>query len=159
MSGEAVTGLVVAFAGATAPDGWLFCDGAAVSRATYGALFTAIGTAYGTGDGSTTFNVPNLSDRSPTHAGRGSFQYGSHGHGSTGPIGDHSHSVGFSSRSTSGGPFTPLSPGTQAHPTSHSHPGAQTTGAGGAHSHPVSAAGAVDAERGPFIAMNYIIKT
>lgn len=41
------------------PDGFLACDGVAVSRTTYAALFQAIGTAHGTGDGSTTFNVPN----------------------------------------------------------------------------------------------------
>jgi len=44
----------------TAPTGWLECDGAAVSRTTYAALFTAIGTVFGTGDGSTTFNVPDM---------------------------------------------------------------------------------------------------
>jgi hypothetical protein len=43
---------------ATVPDGFLLCNGAAVSRTTYGALFAAIGTAYGAGDGSTTFNLP-----------------------------------------------------------------------------------------------------
>lgn len=44
----------------TAPDGWLKANGAAVSRATYADLFTAIGTTYGVGDGSTTFNLPDL---------------------------------------------------------------------------------------------------
>jgi microcystin-dependent protein len=43
----------------TAPAGWLACDGSAVSRATYANLFAAIGTLYGAGDGSTTFNLPN----------------------------------------------------------------------------------------------------
>jgi len=42
----------------TIPQGFLSCNGAAVSRSTYGALFAAIGTAYGVGDGATTFNVP-----------------------------------------------------------------------------------------------------
>ena len=42
----------------TVPQGFLTCDGSAVSRSTYGALFTAIGTTYGAGDGSTTFNLP-----------------------------------------------------------------------------------------------------
>jgi len=49
----------------TAPSLWLMCNGAAVSRTTYAALFTAIGTTYGTGDGSTTFNVPDLRGRVP----------------------------------------------------------------------------------------------
>lgn len=43
----------------TAPTGWLLCDGAAVSRTTYSGLFAVIGTQYGSGDGSSTFNVPN----------------------------------------------------------------------------------------------------
>lgn len=47
----------------TAPTGWLICDGAAVSRTTYAALFSAIGTTYGAGNGSTTFNLPNLKGR------------------------------------------------------------------------------------------------
>jgi microcystin-dependent protein len=53
-------GVVDMFAGSTAPSGYLLCDGSAVSRTTYSKLFTAIGTTYGAGDGSTTFNVPNL---------------------------------------------------------------------------------------------------
>lgn len=57
------TGTVAATARATAPTGWLLCDGAAVSRTTYAALFAAIGTAYGTGDGTTTFNLPDLRGR------------------------------------------------------------------------------------------------
>ena len=59
----AVVGAVVAFAGRTSPDGWLLCDGSAVSRTTYAALFAVIGTTYGSGDGSSTFNLPNLTDR------------------------------------------------------------------------------------------------
>ena len=47
----------------TAPKKWLICDGAAVSRSRYAALFSAIGTTYGEGDGSATFNLPNLSGR------------------------------------------------------------------------------------------------
>jgi microcystin-dependent protein len=56
-------GSVMPFAGATPPDGWLFCYGQAVSRASYSDLFAAIGTTYGAGDGSTTFNVPDLRGR------------------------------------------------------------------------------------------------
>lgn len=51
---------VMHFASATAPDGWLLCDGSAVSRATYADLFAAIGILYGAGNGSTTFNLPDL---------------------------------------------------------------------------------------------------
>jgi microcystin-dependent protein len=47
----------------TAPSKWLFCRGQAISRTTYSALFAAIGTTYGAGDGSTTFNLPDLQGR------------------------------------------------------------------------------------------------
>lgn len=61
---EAVTvGTVIAFAGNSVPSGYLMCNGAAVSRTTYAALYKAIGTTYGTGNGSTTFNLPNLVDK------------------------------------------------------------------------------------------------
>lgn len=53
-------GTVFAFASETAPSGYLICNGAAVSRTTYSRLFSVIGTTYGTGDGSTTFNLPNM---------------------------------------------------------------------------------------------------
>ncbi|GJM26094.1 MAG: hypothetical protein DHS20C16_25090 [Phycisphaerae bacterium] len=52
----------------TIPANWLPCDGAAVSRTTYADLFSAIGTIYGVGDGSTTFNLPDFRDRSPMGA-------------------------------------------------------------------------------------------
>lgn len=54
------TGMVSPYAGSVAPTGWLICDGSAISRTTYSALFAVIGTTYGTGDGSTTFNLPNF---------------------------------------------------------------------------------------------------
>lgn len=53
-------GAIMPFAGAAQPDGWLICDGGQVSRTTRAALFAAIGTRYGTGNGSTTFNLPDL---------------------------------------------------------------------------------------------------
>ena len=56
-------GSVIASATNTTPDGYLICNGAAISRTTYAALFNAIGTIFGNGDGSTTFNLPNLIDR------------------------------------------------------------------------------------------------
>ena len=56
-------GAVQQFAGSTAPDKYLMCDGTAYSRTTYATLFNTIGTTYGSGDGSTTFNVPNLQGR------------------------------------------------------------------------------------------------
>ena len=47
----------------TVPNGWLLCNGAGISRTTFSNLFAEIGTTYGTGDGSTTFNIPDLRDR------------------------------------------------------------------------------------------------
>jgi len=57
------TGSIIDYAGATAPTGWLMCQGQAVSRTTYAALFGVIGAYYGAGDGSTTFNLPDLRGR------------------------------------------------------------------------------------------------
>ena len=58
------SGSIIAFGGAAAPDaGWLLCAGADISRTTYARLFAVIGTAYGTGDGSSTFGLPDLRDR------------------------------------------------------------------------------------------------
>ncbi|MFA5993372.1 MAG: tail fiber protein [Parcubacteria group bacterium] len=53
-------GAITQYAGSASPSGWLLCDGAAISRATYAALFAILSTTYGIGDGSTTFNLPNL---------------------------------------------------------------------------------------------------
>jgi microcystin-dependent protein len=54
---------IIAIGGSTAPSGWALCDGTAYSRTTYAATFARIGTTYGAGDGSTTFNVPDLRNR------------------------------------------------------------------------------------------------
>ena len=53
------TGMISLYGGTTPPEGWLICDGSAISRTTYASLFSVIGTTYGEGDGSTTFNIPN----------------------------------------------------------------------------------------------------
>ena len=68
------TGMVAAFAMTSAPTGWLTCDGTAVSRTTYSDLYTAIGTTWGSGDGTTTFNLPDL---------RGAFLRGTGSHGTS----------------------------------------------------------------------------
>ena len=57
------SGTMIAFAGKSVPDGWLLCNGALVSRTTYAKLFAAIGTAWGAGDGSTTFKLPDADGR------------------------------------------------------------------------------------------------
>ena len=58
-------GVLVPFAGSTSPDGWLLCDGSAVSRTTYIDLFAVISTIYGEGDGSATFNLPDMGGKGP----------------------------------------------------------------------------------------------
>lgn len=97
-------GAVVSFARSTAPTGWLKANGAAVSRTTYADLFAAIGTTFGAGDGSTTFNLPDLrgewirgwDDARGVDASRafGSFQDGqvlSHSHTATSSTDAHTH--------------------------------------------------------------------
>lgn len=56
-------GTIQSFGGGTVPDGWLLCDGSTANRSTYSALFDAIGTAHGSGDGVTTFHLPDLRGR------------------------------------------------------------------------------------------------
>lgn len=65
------TATILDYAGATAPGGYLLCDGSAVSRTTYSALYAIISTTYGTGNGSTTFNVPDFRGRTAIGAGTG----------------------------------------------------------------------------------------
>lgn len=68
------TGAVTNFAGATAPSGWLMCDGSAVDRTTYDDLFAIIGTTYGAGNGTTTFNTPDMRGKVPVgKAASGTF--------------------------------------------------------------------------------------
>lgn len=84
------TGQITAFGGASAPTGWLLCNGSAVSRTTYAALFAVLSTNFGTGDGSTTFNLPDLRQRFPlgkAASGTGVTL------GSTGGAIDHAHSL------------------------------------------------------------------
>lgn len=65
-SGAAVApGVVGLWTLNSVPSGWLLCDGSAVSRTTYAALFAVLGTTYGAGDGSTTFNLPSFADVYP----------------------------------------------------------------------------------------------
>ena len=96
--GGTPVGAIIMWGGAAAPAEWLLCNGGAVSRATYPALFAAIGTIYGAGDGSTTFNLPNFSQRFPLgKAGAGTGATlgevgGSIDHAHWVP--SHSHSVG-----------------------------------------------------------------
>jgi microcystin-dependent protein len=65
-------GVIEMFAGSTAPNGWLVCDGRTVSRKTYGDLFKVIGTTYGAGNSNTTFTLPDMRGRTPIGVGTGS---------------------------------------------------------------------------------------
>ncbi len=67
------SGAIISYGGSSAPSGWLLCDGSAVSRTTYSDLFTIISTAYGNGDGSTTFNVPDMQGNVPVGKDSGTF--------------------------------------------------------------------------------------
>jgi microcystin-dependent protein len=88
------SGALTPFAGSTAPSGWLLCQGQAVSRATYANLFSAISTTYGTGDGSTTFNVPDMRGNVPAGYKAGDANFGTMGQtGGSTDIMAHSHGV------------------------------------------------------------------
>lgn len=62
-------GTILPWGGSTVPDGYLLCDGSEISRTTYADLYTAIGTNYGAGNGTTSFNIPNFNDRYPIGSG------------------------------------------------------------------------------------------
>jgi microcystin-dependent protein len=105
--GDSMTGMVAAFAMSWAPAGWLKCNGAAVSRTTYAQLFAWLGTHYGAGDGSTTFNLPDMRGLFPRgwDDGRGldpgrafgvyqDMMIHSHAHSaSAATVGDHLHTA------------------------------------------------------------------
>ena len=98
-------GITVPYAGATSPTGWLLCNGQAVSRTSYPRLFAAIGTTYGSGDGSTTFNVPDLRECNPVGIGKRASGVTNHNELTLGGFQDdqyqqHSHGVGGNTGST-----------------------------------------------------------
>jgi microcystin-dependent protein len=83
-------GVTLPYGGSTAPTGYFLCDGSAISRTTYSLLFAILGIAYGVGDGSTTFNLPDLRQRFPL--GKATSGTGSTLGGTGGTI-DHIHTV------------------------------------------------------------------
>jgi microcystin-dependent protein len=93
-----LTGALIMWPTASAPSGYLLCNGSAVSRTTYTALFAVVGTTFGAGDGSTTFNLPNYADRMPIGAGTIAASIGASGGSatttlSTSNLPSHSHSA------------------------------------------------------------------
>ena len=157
------TGTIIPWATASAPSGYLACDGSAVSRTTYSALFAVIGTTYGVGDGSSTFNLPNLTDKIPVgksntkalastggadNANISSVSVDNNTISQTN-MPSHSHTVaGGSDRNTGNS-------GNQC-PTRNSS-SASNTGGGSGHSHSINAATVSILQ--PFIEINYVIKT
>ena len=148
----------------TAPDGWLSCDGSAVSRTTYADLFAAIGTAYGEGDGSTSFDLPDFRDRvilgasatravgatggSETHTLTES-EMPSHSHGkgtlATSSGGSHSHSKGTLATASAGAHTHSYSRKKNASNRQYGNSGTATdilenatTGSAGSHSHSIT---------------------
>ena len=177
------TGTILPWSAASLPSGFLECAGAAVSRSTYSALFAIVGTTYGAGDGSTTFNLPNLADNVPVGKSNNKALASTGGANtatSTGNVGgstanatlstaqlaSHNHGINFQNYSP-----IPLRnqnqhsiTGTQ--PVAGSNPGAgdlqiANAGSGSGHSHNMSATFAGDATSviQPYIALIYIIKT
>jgi microcystin-dependent protein len=111
------SGVILQFAGSSAPTNWLICDGTAVSRTTFAALFAAIGTTYGAGNGSTTFNIPDM---------RGKMVVGKHSSGTfqtlgqTGGEENHTLLTAEMPAHSHGGASGSASPGTSAD-GSHAH--------------------------------------
>lgn len=74
-----MTGEMRMYSGSSAPSGWLLCDGSAVSRSTYSTLFALISTDFGVGNGTTTFNIPDMRGRVPMGVNNGGLPNGANG--------------------------------------------------------------------------------
>ena len=121
--GDMPVGSVIAYSADAPPPRWLLCDGQLVNRTTYADLFAVIGTTYGAGDGSTTFALPNLTDR---------FIRGHSPPGATGGLGTHDHGVGSYDLGQAGGHNHGIS-----NHGGHGHGnGSMATTSSGGHSHP-----------------------
>lgn len=136
-------GFIAAWPLSSVPSGWLECDGSAISRSTYAALFAALGTSYGVGDSSTTFNLPNYKD------------YFLRGFDASG--------ADAASRTDRGDGTTGASVGTKqaGDYLAHTHsPGTLAAAAGGNHGHPVristEAGGSKDATGGFALDVNNV---
>lgn len=146
---SAPPGVISMYAAAAAPTGWLLCDGSAVSRAANAALFSAISTTYGVGDGSTTFNLPNLQGRVPVGKNGGTFNpLGSTGgeetHALTVPeMPSHNHTLGAGHSIKVQGSGSSMQPLVTDSPSDNSG----STGGGGAHNN-----------LQPYQVVNFIIK-
>ena len=145
------TGLLSPFAGSTAPISWLLCDGLAVSRSTYAVLFGVISTTYGVGDGSTTFNIPDLRGRSPIGVNDSGLDNGENGSYSTRTL---AATVGAETHSLSGAELAAHTHTTANHNhtiaqhshtvTSHTHTGPSHVHTMPSHTHTLSHTHAID---------------
>ena len=147
------TGTVIPWPTTSAPSGYLNCDGTAVSRSTYSALFAVVGTTYGSGDGSSTFNVPNLQDRAPVG------KSGSKAIASTGGANTASLSVSANNTTISNNTMPSHSHGSAGKSNRNTgNSGNQcpaTNASGGNNSVNASSVSTIQ----PFITINYVIKT
>jgi microcystin-dependent protein len=156
------TGGIMMWGTGTAPTGWLLCAGAAVSRSTYAALFAVIGTTFGVGDGSTTFNVPNYTNRSPygttvgATGGSADAIVVSHTHTATSVVTDpgHLHTFECTSQGGGGGGF-PIPGGSGITRSTNS----ASTNITVATTNASTGASGTNANLQPYLGINFIIKT
>jgi microcystin-dependent protein len=155
------TGVINMWGTGTAPTGYLLCAGAAVSRSTYAALFAVIGTTFGVGDGSTTFNLPNYTNRMPygttlaATGGSADAVVVSHTHTATSTDSGHTHgltNLATASDTVSGGGITIQTRTNSANTTDTGNAVITTT---------VASAGVsgTNANLPPYLGINFIIKT
>ena len=116
-SGSSPTGSILMWPTSSAPSGYLICDGSAIDRSTYNGLFSILGTAFGIGDGSTTFNLPDYTDRFAMGVGSIATGAGQTGGSANAVVAAHTHSatstsvfagnpLGLHTHSTNLGPHT-----------------------------------------------------
>ena len=118
VTGGLPVGTIIMYGAVTPPTGWLVCNGNAVSRTTYSALFNVVGTTFGTGDGSSTFNLPDTTNRTIRGGGAGSIGNKAGSDSVTLAIGNlppHSHGVQANNLNfTGGGSVSSLQPNPSA---------------------------------------------
>jgi microcystin-dependent protein len=157
------------------PAGWMICNGAAISRTTYADLYAVIGTLYGVGDNSTTFNLPNLQNRMPIGLGTGSFNALNNTGGAetytlaTNELPAHQHYIGSNSYAASGvgddvvmsnvNQFMYLGADTNGNTDRYRMVGGAGSANAGLTSNPIAGSGTAFNKMSPYIVINFIIYT